>query len=80
MQSWVALAVWLRIVVTYLGEIQEFSWLVGLIKYSCKTTIYFLTVFVCLVTAFTDAYNALDQKLLINGGHYEGKSPDLVQE
>ena len=72
-QSWVALAVWLRIVVTYLGEIQQFNWLVGLIKYSCSSTVYFITVFVCFITAFTDAYNALDQKFLINGNKYDGK-------
>ena len=30
-QSWVAMAIWIRFIVTYLGEIKEFSWLVGLI-------------------------------------------------
>ena len=60
MQSWVALAIWLRIIVTYLGEIEQFSWLVGLIKYSCESTIAFLTVFLCFITAFADSFNALE--------------------
>ena len=57
-----------------MGEIKEFSWLVGLIKYSCTTTIYFLIVFASLVTSFTDSFNALDQKLIISGDAYDGET------
>ena len=59
-----------------MGEIKEFGWLVGLIKYSCTTTIYFLIVFASLVTAFTDSFNALDQKLLISGANYDWETED----
>ena len=67
MQSWVALAVWGRIIATYLGDIQQFAWLIGLIKYSCTTTAYFLIVFICFVTAFADSFNALEYKFLVSG-------------
>ena len=70
-QSWVALAVWMRMILTYLGQIKEFSWLVGLISYSCTSTVYFFIVFICGVTAFADSFNALDQKILLNGSRYE---------
>lgn len=67
LQSWVALAVWMRLILTYLGEIQQFGWLVGLIKYTSASTGYFLTVFLLSVTAFSDAFSALDKKIYING-------------
>ena len=55
-QSWVALAVWFRIIVAYLGEIKSFNWLVGLIRFSCTATGYFIAVFLCGVTAFADSF------------------------
>lgn len=64
------MAIWVRFIVTYLGEIKEFSWLVGLIQYTCSSTGYFLLVFLMAVVAFTDSFNALDQKILINGSRH----------
>ena len=62
-QSWVALAVWLRIILTYLGSIKSFSWLIGLIRYSCIQSGSFLFIFICFVTAFADSFSALEQRI-----------------
>ena len=59
-QSWVAFAIWFRMIVAYLGEIQQFSWLVGLIKFSCSSSFYFLTVFLIAVTAVADCFTAIE--------------------
>jgi|Transcript_20452 hypothetical protein len=72
LQSWVALTVWMRVILTYLGEIRELSWLVGLIKYTMTSTGYFLVVFLVGVTAFADSFNALDQEILLEGKRFEG--------
>ena len=77
-QSWVALAVWMRLILTYLGEIQQFGWLVGLIKYTSASTGYFLTVFLLSVTAFSDAFAALDKKIYINGDAF--RAEELTEE
>jgi len=61
----VALAIWMRAIVEYLGKIREFSWLVGLIKFSANYSLYFITVFILGVTAFADSFNALEQRFLI---------------
>lgn len=37
-----------------------------MIKYSCTSTGYFLTVFICFVTAFADSFNALEYKMLVS--------------
>ena len=58
-QSWVALIIWMRIL-TYLSQTQTFSWIMGLIKHSCSSTLFFLSVFICGVTAFADSFNALE--------------------
>jgi len=59
-QSWVALAIWTRLIMTYLGQIQKFSWIIGLIRHSCSSTVVFLSVFILGVTAFADSFNALE--------------------
>ena len=76
------MAIWVRFIVTYLGEIKEFSWLVGLIQYTCSSTGYFLLVFLMAVVAFTDSFNALDQKILINGSRhadFDGTAQELEE-
>lgn len=66
MQSWVALAIWTRLMVSYFGQIQQFSWVIGLIKHSCTQTLFFLTVFILGVTAFADSFNTFEQRFLID--------------
>ena len=58
-QSWGALIIWMRIL-TYLSQTQTFSWIIGLIKHSCSSTVVFLSVFILGVTAFADSFNALE--------------------
>ena len=60
LQSWVALAIWIRFIISYFGEIDKFNWVIGLIKHSGKSTIYFLIVFTAGVTAFADSFNAFE--------------------
>lgn len=62
-----ALAIWLRIIVTFLGQLEQFTFLIGLIRYSCKASVTFIIVFICGVTAFADSFNALEQRFMING-------------
>ena len=66
MQSWVALAIWTRLMVSCLGQIQQFSWVIGLIKHSFTQTLFFLTVFILGVTAFADSFNTFEQRFLID--------------
>lgn len=70
MQSWVALLIWTRLILTNLGDIEVMSWLIGLILNSGVATTLFMIVLLCAVTAFADSFNALDQKIMIKGLRY----------
>mmetsp|Transcript_6175 Transcript_6175/g.7387 ORF Transcript_6175/g.7387 Transcript_6175/m.7387 type:complete len:102 (+) Transcript_6175:181-486(+) len=71
MQSWIALLVWTRLIMTNLGDIEAMSWLIGLIQNSTEATALFMAVLICAVTAFSDSFNALDQKIMIKGSRYD---------
>jgi len=67
MISWVALLVWMRLIMSNLGDIERMSWLIGLIQNSCVAMTSFLLVLSCAITAFADSFNALDQKIMLKG-------------
>ena len=80
-QSWVALAVWLRVILTYLGSVKDLSWLIDLIRYSCVASGSFLFIFICIVTAFADSFKALEQRIRINNEIEVGEmSEDELKE
>ena len=52
----------------------------GLIKFSCSSSFYFLTVFMLAVTAVADSFTAIEQKMQLNGQEYRRVLNDIVDE
>lgn len=69
--SWVALSIWMRVIIQYLGEIKQFGWLAGLVRHSCMAASFFFVVFLLVVTAYADCFNALEQMIILSGDRYD---------
>ena len=65
-QSWAALVVWFRFLL-YLRTVKRFSWLMRMITECIAGMFNFLIVLIIGVIAFTDAFESIDQILILNG-------------
>ena len=70
-EAWVAFAVWFRFLFSYMREVKQFSWIVGLIIFCAYSTIHFMVIYVLGITAFADIFNAFNQSMKLE------KSKDL---
>lgn len=62
MQTWAALAIWLRFLL-YLRTVDQFSWMVRMITECIYDMLPFFTIFMISVLAFSDAFLSIDQGL-----------------
>ena len=65
-QAWAALATWFRFLL-YLRSLDMFSWLIRMIVECIADMMVFLTVLLIGVFAFADAFQSIEQILVIEG-------------
>ena len=64
--SWVVLLLWIIMVFSYLSEVRDFSWIVGLILSTMDSILVFIVVFLAGITAFGDAFSAIHTGMFID--------------